>query len=92
MLFFFSLLPATVLVVVGYFVLYASTRTDGRLRAFGKYLAIWHFLLAALVVLGGVLAAALGIRGPMAGMEEHMQRMEQFEQEQSQKLEELQRD
>jgi len=92
MLFFFSLIPATVLVVIGYFVLFASTHAEGGVRTFGKFLAMWLLFLGAVVVLGGLLAPALGIRGPMAGMEEHMQRMEQHEEEQLRMLRELQQD
>lgn len=69
MLLFVSLIPAKALVVVGYFVLYASTRTEGGLRSFGRYLAIWLLFLAGVTVLGGVLAPALGIRGPMDNMD-----------------------
>jgi MFS-type transporter involved in bile tolerance (Atg22 family) len=81
MLFFFSLIPATALAVAGYFVLYASTRTEGGLRSFGRYLAIWLLFLAGATLLGGILAPALGIQGPMERMEQHMQRMEHLQQE-----------
>ena len=47
MCFIFSLFPATILTVLGYVVLYCSTRTDGAVRTFGKILAIWVFVLAA---------------------------------------------
>ena len=81
MLLLVTLIPATALVVVGFFVLYASTRTEGGLRSFGRYLAIWLLFLAGVTVLGGVLAPAIGIRGPMDSMEEHMQRMERPQQD-----------
>lgn len=92
MLFFFSLIPASILVVIGYFVLFASTRAEGGVRTFGKYLAIWLLFLGTVVVLGGLLAPVLGVRDPMAGMERHMQRMEQRDEEQSRMLPELQQD
>lgn len=81
MLFVISLIPATILVVVGYFVLYSATRAEGGVRSFGNYLAIWLLLLAGVTVLGGALSSALGISGPMDRMEEHMQRMEHLQQE-----------
>jgi hypothetical protein len=63
-----ALLPATALTIAGYFVLYLSSRTDGTLRTFGKYLGFWAFTLAGLVVLGSIFAAAHGAhRGFMHG-------------------------
>ena len=53
-------LPATALTIAGYFVLYLSTRSEGSLRTFGKYLGYWAFTLAGLVILGAIFAAAHG--------------------------------
>jgi hypothetical protein len=96
MIFLFSLIPATALVVVGYFVLYASTRAEGGLERFGKYLGIWIFFLAGVSVLGGLLASTVGIRGAMGdmmrGIGQHMERMENLEEEQLSILRKLQRD
>lgn len=47
MCFIFSFIPATWAVVVGYFVLFASTKTEGGIRKFGKVLAIWIFVIAS---------------------------------------------
>jgi hypothetical protein len=55
-----ALLPATGLTIAGYFVLYLSNRSEGRLRTFGRYLGYWAFTLAGLVILGAVFAAAHG--------------------------------
>jgi len=64
-----ALLPATALTVAGYFVLVLSTRAEGALRTFGKYLGFWAFTLAGLVILGAIFAAAHGgHRGGMYGM------------------------
>ena len=95
MMFLFSLIPGTALAVIGYFVLFASTRSEGTMKRFGQYLAIWIFLLAGAVVLAGLLVPALGMQGPMGGsmmggMGEHMQRMEQLQEEQLTILRELQ--
>ena len=53
MCFFFSVLPATLWVVLGYFVLFSSTKTDGSVRTFGRILAIWVFVVAAFFPLMG---------------------------------------
>lgn len=60
MCFFFSFLPATFWLVIGYFVLYSSSRTNGSLRAFGRGLAAWVFILSALIVVAG---AYITLRG-----------------------------
>jgi hypothetical protein len=60
MIFFVALVPATMLTVAGYVVLYISSRSEGGLKSFGRYLGFWAFTLAALVVLGSFLAAAHG--------------------------------
>ncbi len=46
MCFFFSFVPATFWAVVGYFVLFSSTRAEGRVQALGRWLAIWIFFIA----------------------------------------------
>ncbi len=57
MLFLLALIPATGLTVAGYVALFLSHRSEGGLKTFGRYLGIWAFVLAALVVLGGMFAA-----------------------------------
>ena len=57
MLFLLALIPATALTVGGYVALFLSSRSEGSLKAFGRYLGIWAFVLAGLVVLGGMFAA-----------------------------------
>ena len=48
MCFFIGLMPATLLMIVGYFVLFSSHKTDSRgIRIFGQVLAIWVFVIAA---------------------------------------------
>ena len=53
MCFFFSFLPATIWLVIGYFVLFASTRAEGSIKTFGRGLAVWAFVLATFILLGG---------------------------------------
>jgi len=60
MFFFFSLIPATIFVVIGYFVLYASTRMDGRIRTAGRVLAVWIFVVAAAPPMAGAYATITG--------------------------------
>jgi len=53
MFFFFSIIPATVWVIIGFSLLLASTKAKGRLRTLGRALAIWSFIIAALFPLIG---------------------------------------
>ena len=46
MCFFFSLIPATVFITLGYFVLFSSKKTEGSVRKFGQILSIWIFIVA----------------------------------------------
>lgn len=60
MLFFFSLLPATLAVVLGYFVLFSSAKAEGAVKTFGRILAVWIFVLAALLPLAGAYGTYAG--------------------------------
>jgi hypothetical protein len=62
MLFFAVLIPTTILVVIGYFVLFASAKAEGTLKTFGRYLSIWTFALAALLLIGAATAPMFGGR------------------------------
>lgn len=53
MCFFFSLMPATIGLVVGYFVLFSATKAEDGVRTFGKILAIWIFVITAFIPLAG---------------------------------------
>ncbi len=69
MFYFLALVPATILTIAGYGVLYLAHRSEGSFKSFGKYLGFWAFTLAVLVILGAIVAAA---RGPgMHGMMMH---------------------
>jgi hypothetical protein len=91
MLFIVSLLPATIFAVIGYFVVFASTRSEGGVKRFGQYLGGWVLFLAAITVLGGALAPIFGISGFMDGMAQHMETMSNVEEQQLEMLRELQR-
>jgi hypothetical protein len=70
MIYFLALIPATMLTIAGYFVIYLSLRSEGALRTFGRYLSFWAFTLAGLVILGAIFAAAHGHhRGMRGGMD-----------------------
>ena len=49
MCFFISFLPAAIWAVIGYFVLFSSTRAEGRVQTLGYWLAIWKFFIAVLI-------------------------------------------
>ena len=61
MYFLFSLIPATFLVVLGYFVLFSSTKSQGAVKTFGQILAIWVFILAAVLPVAGAYATYAGL-------------------------------
>jgi hypothetical protein len=70
MIFFLALLPATMLTMVGYAVIYLANRSEGGFKSFGKYLGFWAFTLAALVLLAALVCARSG-----GGMHHMMMRM-----------------
>ena len=68
----FIVIFSTLAVLAGYFVLAVAGKTEGGLQKFGKVLAIWLFVLAALPVLAGGYMAVSGhgpgmMRGHMGG-------------------------
>ncbi len=72
MCFFFSLIPATIFTVIGYFVLFSSKNTEGPLRKFGQVLAIWLFIIALFFPICGAYATVSGL----CPMEKMMQKTE----------------
>jgi hypothetical protein len=61
MCFFLSLVPATIWVVLGYFILFSSTRTQGWVQMFGYILALWVFILAAFFPVMGAYVTFAGL-------------------------------
>ena len=61
MCFLFSVVPATVWVVIGYFVLFSSTKIQGPVKTFGQFLAIWVFVLAAFLPMLGAYVTFTGL-------------------------------
>jgi hypothetical protein len=58
----------TGLVGAGYFVLFSSTKTEGAVRTFGRILAIWLFILAAVLPAAGAYATFVGFPSMAAMM------------------------
>jgi hypothetical protein len=61
MCFIFSLIPATFWVIIGYFVLFTSTKADGAVQTFGRALAVWLFIIALLFPLMGAYVTVTGL-------------------------------
>ncbi len=72
MCFFLSLIPATVWVVVGYFIFFSSTKTEGSVQLFGRILAIWVFVIAAFFPVIGAYVTLSGLC-PIEAMIQTMQ-------------------
>ncbi len=72
MCFFFSLLPATAWAIIGFFVLFASTKAEGGLSKLGQALGIWSLIIAALFPLVGAFVTLSG-RCPLGAMMDNMQ-------------------
>ena len=67
----FSLLPATLFVVMAYIVFYCTLRIEGGMKTFGQVLTVWLFILAIILPLSG---AYLSISG-YSPMQDHMRQM-----------------
>ena len=61
MCFLFSLMPATFITIVGYFVLFASTKAERATRKFGQVLAIWIFIIATFPMIMGAYVTLSGL-------------------------------
>jgi len=53
MCFFMSFVPATFWAVIGYFILFSSTKAEGAVKTFGQVLAIWVFVIVACILMAG---------------------------------------
>ena len=60
MCFFISFLPATFWAVVGYFIIFSSTKAEGRVKTLGQALAIWAFIISGFILLGGAYVTMAG--------------------------------
>ncbi len=71
MCFIFSLIPATIFAVIGYFVLFSSTKAEGAVQKFGQILAIWVLIVALFFPIMGLYVTLSGL----CPIEELMQTM-----------------
>jgi len=60
MCFFLSFLPATIWIIIGYFVLFSSTKTAGAIQKFGRVLSVWIFIIAAFFPIMGAYVTLAG--------------------------------
>jgi hypothetical protein len=67
MCFLFSFIPATLCVVLGYFILFSSTKAQGAVQMFGQILAFWVFILAAFFPVMGTYVTFAGLC-PISGV------------------------
>ena len=72
MCFFFSLIPATIWVVLGFFILFSSRKTQGALQIFGYVLAVWVFIIAAFFPVMGAYVTLAGLCPTMEAMMQSM--------------------
>ena len=61
MCFFISLLPATFWAIVGYFVLFSTTRAEGPVRAFGRFLGVWALVISGFILVAGAYVSMTGL-------------------------------
>jgi hypothetical protein len=55
------LIPATVWVVVGYFILFSSAKIQGLVKTFGQILSVWVFIVAAFFPMAGAYVTFTGL-------------------------------
>ena len=67
MLLIAAFMRATFLVIAGYFVWFASSKAEDRLKTVGKYIAFWCFAFAGVLVVIGIAAAVIRPHGGMGG-------------------------
>lgn len=61
MCFFMSFLPATFWAVVGYFILFSSTKAEGGVKTLGQVLGVWAFVISGFILLGGAYVSMTGL-------------------------------
>jgi hypothetical protein len=61
MCFLISFGPATFWLVIGYFVLFSSTKAEGNVQVFGRFLSIWIFAIATFIPIMGAYVTLSGL-------------------------------
>ncbi|MDX1411151.1 MAG: hypothetical protein R3351_03260 [Nitrospirales bacterium] len=67
-------MPATIFVVIGYFVLYFSTKVQGTVHRIGRGLALWIFFMALFFPMIGAYVTLSG-HCPIVEMIKEMERI-----------------
>ncbi len=78
MCFIFSLFPATVFAIIGYFVLFSSSKAEGAIRTLGQVLSAWILIIALVFPVMGAYITITGqcpIEKMMEGMDMPMEKM-----------------
>jgi hypothetical protein len=60
MCFFVSFLPATIWIIIGYFVLFSPAKATGSIQKFGRVLSVWIFIIAAFFSIMGAYVTLAG--------------------------------
>lgn len=61
MCFFISFIPATFWAIIGYFVLFSSTKAEGRVKTLGQVLGVWALIISACILLAGAYVTMTGL-------------------------------
>ncbi|RZV37401.1 MAG: hypothetical protein EX272_05465 [Chromatiales bacterium] len=61
MCFFISLFPATFWAILGYLVLFSSSRAEGSIKTFGQLLGVWALVISVFILLGGAYISTTGL-------------------------------
>ena len=54
-------MPATFWAIVGYFILFSSTKAEGAVKTLGQVLAVWAFMIAGFILLAGAYVTITGM-------------------------------
>ncbi len=61
MCFLISFMPATFWAIVGYFILFSSTKVDGGVKTLGQVLGVWALVIAGFIILAGAYVSMTGL-------------------------------
>lgn len=61
MCFFISFMPATFWAVVGYFILFSSTKAEGGVKTLGQFLGFWALVISGFILLAGAYISMTGL-------------------------------
>ncbi|MBU2675682.1 MAG: hypothetical protein KJP16_01275 [Gammaproteobacteria bacterium] len=56
-----SFMPATFWAVVGYFILFSSTRAEGNVKILGQILGGWALVISGFILLAGAYVSVTGL-------------------------------